>query len=219
MSIMVLLIFLIHIGLVLLIGLPKIFINHFITTTTTTTSDLMIKCTLTCSALPSPPSASVACQQDHLHHRHCPSCRLLSPPSPNQHLPTPKKLTQPLPEELIATKLQILPRYHFTSPTKATIFANVKSGAFFLRCCLSCGGAATEFWRPVVVALSLPPPIRGKAAVLSAGRCRTNRFLATRPKQPDPTSQELSGISRPASSSSCISSSTNKLHLSGYFKG
>ena len=103
------------------------------------------KITLTCSALPSPPSASVACQQDHLHHRHCPSCRLLSPPSPNQHLPTPKKLTQPLPEELIATKLQILPRYHFTSPTKDRIFANVKSGAFFLRCCLSCGGAATEF--------------------------------------------------------------------------
>ena len=145
MSIMVLLIFFIHIGLVLLIELPKILINHFITTTTTTTSDLMTKITLTCSALPSPPSASVACQQDHLHHRHCPSCRLLSPPSPNQHLPTPKKLTQPLPEELIATKLRILPRYHFTSPTKDTIFADVKSGAFFLRCCLSCGGAATEF--------------------------------------------------------------------------
>ena len=130
MSIMVLLIFFIHIGLVLLIELPKILINHFITTTTTTTSDLMTKITLTCSALPSPPSASVACQQDHLHHRHCPSCRLLSPPSPNQHLPTPKKLTQPLPEELIATKLRILPRYHFTSRTKDTIFANVKSGAF-----------------------------------------------------------------------------------------
>ena len=130
MSIMVLLIFFIHIGLVLLIGLPKILINHFITTNTTTTSDLMTKITLTCSALPAPPSASVACQQDHLHHRHCPSCRLLSPPSPNQHLPTPKKLTQPLPEELIATKLQILPQYHFTSPTKARIFANVKSGAF-----------------------------------------------------------------------------------------
>ena len=70
----------------------------------------------------------------------------------------------------------------------------------------------------VVVALSLPPPIRGKAAVLSAGRCRTNRFLATRPKQPDPTSQELSGISRPASSSSCISFCTNTLYMSGDFK-
>ena len=83
MSIMVLLIFFIHIGLVLLIGLLKILINHFITTNTTTTSDLMTKITLTCSALPAPPSASVACQQDHRHHRR-PSCRPRT--SQNHHL-------------------------------------------------------------------------------------------------------------------------------------
>ena len=146
----------------------------------------------------------MACQQEHRYHRHCPSCRPRR--SQNHHLPLKKDPSPPPRTPHHAPPLRFLPQnitslHAHTASKDATGFQRISRdvvGKRELRVLRRVSGGGLLHWW-----LSLPPPIRGKAAATPPVDAIQDRFSARTACQP---SLQLSTVSS-SSSMLCFSHS------------